>query len=89
MVILYNKQTKEILYTEKETMIPQLPIGTVDEKVEILAKQKYCFVGVPYEMDLEVFNYVVCLDSENNFTGLQPKPMQGNRRTLNSRFFIT
>lgn len=73
MVIFYDKETKEVMYTEKGTMVPTLPIGSTEEKIQLLGEQNIGFVGVPYEMDLEAFNYIVCLDEEKNFIGLQPK----------------
>lgn len=73
MVVFYNLITKEIIYTERDKILPQLPIGTTEEQSQILAQENIGFVGVPYEMDLEVFNYLVCHDEEGNFIGLQPK----------------
>ena len=72
MVIFYDLTTKEIKYTERDTMIPTLPIGTTEEKISILAQQNIGFVSVPYEMDIEAFNYTVCF-AESIFAGLQPK----------------
>lgn len=72
MVIIYDLDTKEIVYTERDTMIPKLPVGTTEEKIQILAQDNKGFVGVPYEMDFEVFDYKVCF-SEGVFIGLQPK----------------
>lgn len=36
-------------------------------------KQNIGFVGVNYEMDLEIFNYKVCINEMGEFIGLQPK----------------
>lgn len=73
MVIFYDLITKDILYTEKEVITPILPLGNTEEKVEILNKQNIGFVGVNYEMNLEVFNYKVCINEMGEFIGLQPK----------------
>lgn len=76
MVIYYNKETKEIEYTERDVMTPQLIDGSTSEKILTLEENNISFVGVPYEMDLEIFDYIVCLDENNNFIGLQPKSLQ-------------
>lgn len=73
MVIFYDLETKDILYTERDTILPNLPNGSTEEQLEILAKENIGFVSVPYEMDLEVFNFKVCFDINNVFQGLQPK----------------
>ena len=73
MVIFYDIETKEIRYTERDSMLPTLPGGTTEEKINLLKEQNIAFVSVPYELDLEVFNYKVAFDESNNFIGLQPK----------------
>lgn len=73
MVIFYDLNTKEIMRTERDTMLPTLPIGATEEKIEILKEDNIGMVSVPYELDLEVFNYKVALDENNIFLGLQPK----------------
>lgn len=73
MVLIFDLETNNILYTEAGKLVPELPIGTTEEKKIILAQEGKGFVGVAYEMDLEVFSYKVCFDANNNFVGLQPK----------------
>lgn len=73
MVIFYDLTTKDILYTEQERITPELPKGTVEEKVNLLKEENKGFVSVPYEAGMEILDYKVCLDSNNNFIGLQPK----------------
>jgi len=73
MVIYYNKETREIQYTERDVITPELIEGDTSEKIEELDKENISFVSVPYEVDLEIFSYKVCLDEEGNFLGLQPK----------------
>lgn len=73
MVIFYDLNTKEIMRTERDTILPILPIGTTEEKVEVLKEDNIGMVSVPYELDLEVFNYKVAFDENNNFIGIQPK----------------
>ncbi|MDU5109753.1 MAG: hypothetical protein E6248_04870 [Clostridium sp.] len=73
MVIFYDIETKEIKYTERDSMLPNLPGGTTEEKIDLLRKENIGFVSVAYELDLEVFNYKVAFDEKNNFIGLQPK----------------
>lgn len=73
MVLFYDLDTKEIRYTERDTMQPELPIGPTIEKAKMLSEENLGFVSVPYEMDIEVFNYLVCFDSNGRFQGLQPK----------------
>lgn len=76
MVIFYDISTREIKYTERDVMTPQLLYGSTSEKVEALEEDNIGFISVPYEMDLEVFDYLVCLDEKNNFIGLQPKSLE-------------
>jgi hypothetical protein len=73
MVIVFDKTTKEIHHTENNVMYPALPQGTFDDKKRILAQQNLDFVGIPYEMGEYIFNFNLCFDMDNNFTGLQPK----------------
>lgn len=75
MVIYYNKETLEVEYTERDVMTPQLIEGSTSDKIAMLDESNIAFVGVPYEMDLEIFDYRVCLDENNNFIGLQPKSL--------------
>lgn len=72
MVIFYDLKTKNILYTEQEKMIPELPFGTTKEKIDILAKEGKGFIGVPYELGMEVVDYKVVF-SKGEFVGIQPK----------------
>ena len=73
MVIFYDKETKEILYTENDTMYPALPKGAYEEKIGILDKENIEFVSVPYEMGTEIFNFKVGINELGEFIGLQPK----------------
>ena len=73
MVIFYDITTKEIKYTERDSILPKLPEGTTEDKINLLKEQNIAFVSVPYELDLEIFNYKVTFDENNNFIGLQPK----------------
>lgn len=73
MVIVYDISTREILYTEQEVMAPQLPMGDTEEKKTALLAEGKSFVGLPYEMGTEVFDYLVALNENNEFIGLQPK----------------
>lgn len=76
MVIFYDLTTKDIIYTVSKEMIPTIPVGTTEEKIEILKNENKGFIGVPYEMDLEVFNYKVCFNDLGEFQGLQPVKME-------------
>lgn len=73
MVIVYNIEDGEILYTERDRMIPELPYGDTEEKVRILESEGKAFVGLAYEMGEEIFEYKAILDNDKNFVGLQPK----------------
>lgn len=70
MVIFYNIETNEIIYTENKVTHPSLPIVDVDN---ILLKQGLSYVCLNNEMGLEVFNYKVSFDEEGNFKGLKLK----------------
>jgi len=73
MVIYYNRETRDIEFTERDVMLPQLISGSTSEKIKLLEESNTGFVSVPYELNEEIFNYKVCLDDDGNFTGLQPK----------------
>lgn len=73
MVIFYNKTTKDILYTEAKVMYPILPEGSITEKRRILGEQNVDFIGVHYEMGMEIFDMKVGLNETGEFIGLQPK----------------
>lgn len=72
MVVFYDLETKEILHTEQEVISPRLPIGTTEEKKELLERGGKGFVSIPYEFGLEIFDFKICLDENGNFIGLQP-----------------
>lgn len=72
MVIFYDLDTKEIKYTERDVMTPTLPIGDVQFQIQKLKEQNIGFISVPYELDLEVFNYKVDLNNKKEFIGLKP-----------------
>lgn len=73
MVIVFNKDTKQIHHTEDGTMSPKLPVGSFDEKKAILAGEGLDFVSIPYEMGGYIVHFDLCFNDDGLFTGLQPK----------------
>lgn len=73
MIIVYDLDTKDILSTEDNTIIPAFPIGDTAEKVSVLKSEGRGFVSVPYELGLEVLDYRLVFNDANEFVGLQPK----------------
>lgn len=74
MVIFYNSNTKEMIRTEDNTMIPSLPANkTFDEKKVYYEEQGENFISIPYEMGVYIFNFKLNFDTNGNFIGLQPK----------------
>ena len=73
MVIIYDLETKEILSTEDNTIIPELPFGDTDEKVRMLKEEGKGFVSMPYEYGPDILNYELIFDEQDRFVGLQPK----------------
>lgn len=72
MVIFYNLKTKEIIRTEDNTMIPSLPVGTLEEQKKTYKDEGVGFVSLPYEMGVHIFDYDLRFDGDV-FTGIQPK----------------
>jgi len=74
MVIFYNKETKEILRTEDNTMFPIMPVNsTFEEQKEYYRSQNEDFISLPLEMGAYIFAFKLGFDANGNFTGLQPK----------------
>lgn len=73
MVIFYDLETKEIIRTEDNTMLPELPLGTLEEQKRSYAEQGVSFVSLPYEMGIHIFDYNLCFDSKEVFVGITLK----------------
>lgn len=59
MVIFYDKDSLDILYTEGGVIKPTLPPGSLKEQREILSKDNVDFLTLAKEMGLEIYNYKV------------------------------
>jgi hypothetical protein len=74
MVIIYDKNTKDIVSFESNTMAPQLPANmTIDEQKQYYDNLEQGIISIPYEMGAYVNDFNLCFDSNGNFTGLQPR----------------
>jgi hypothetical protein len=73
MIIVFKNDTKEIQYTEDNTMVLTLPEGTMEEKKQILNEQGLDFVSIPYELGVYIQYFKLSFDTTGNFIGLQPK----------------
>lgn len=73
MVIIYDLDTKQILYTEDNVNTPVLPLGTIEEKKELLKKEGKNYISIEEELGVNVLDYKLKFDDENNFIGLQKK----------------
>ena len=74
MVVFYDLETKEILRTEDNTIIPLMPFNsTFDEQKEYYRSQNEDFISLPLEMGAYIFMFKLGFDVNGNFTGLQPK----------------
>ena len=68
MIIFYKVDTKEIIRTEDNTMIPVLPANmTFDEKKEYYATKNENFIALPYEMGFYVFSFKLSFDVNGNY----------------------
>lgn len=81
MVIFYNsngKRKREIVRVEHNVMTPTIPgnMSFEEKKRYYKDEEKLEFVAIPQEMGGYIFNFEVCVDSNNNFIGLQPKSLQ-------------
>lgn len=74
MVVYYDLTTKEIKRTEDNTMMPILPANMdLEQKRNYYNSINENFICLPYEIGVSIFNFNLCFDANNNFTGLQPK----------------
>ncbi len=73
MVLVFDLVTKELLSTEDNTIIPALPAGDTETKVQILKEEGKGFISLPYELGTDILNYNLIFDDDDNFIGLQPK----------------
>lgn len=71
MVIFYNTETKEIIRTEDNVLIPTLPM--IDDKIKFYQDKGEGIISLPYELGYEIFKYNLVFDNEGIFLGLQPK----------------
>ncbi|MED1603660.1 hypothetical protein [Alkalihalophilus marmarensis] len=73
MVIVYDLETKEIVSTEDNTLIPQIPVGDTETKVNILKEDGRGFISVPYELGSSVNDYKLIFNENDEFIGLEAK----------------
>lgn len=71
MVIFYDTETKKIIRTEDNVLIPTLPI--IDNKIKFYQDKGEGIISFPYELGNEIFKYNLVFDNEGIFLGLQPK----------------
>ena len=73
MVIIYDKETKDIVRTEDYTMKLALPAGTLEEQKAHFASLGQNFIIIPYELGPYIFNFTLSFNDGGIFIGLQPK----------------
>ena len=73
MVIIYDLDTKQILYTEDNVNTPVLPLGTIEEKKELLKKEGKNYISIEEELGVNILDYELKFDDEDNFIKLEKK----------------
>ena len=74
MVIFYDIETRDILRTEDNTMVPTLPANMeLEEKKAYYRENFEDFISIPYELGINIYNFNLCFDKDNNFIGMQMK----------------
>lgn len=70
MVIVYEKATGNIVYTEDNRLTPAID---TEARSKALEADGLASIGVPYELGARAAQYRVVTNESGDFTALQPK----------------
>lgn len=74
MIIYYDVDTKTIVRTEDNTMVPLMPFNsTFEQQKAYYYGLGQDFVSLPYEMGAYIYNFDLNFNIDGFFIGLQPK----------------
>jgi len=74
VVVYFDSITKDIVRTEENTQVPIMPFNmTLAEQKVFYKSINQDFIIIKEEMGADILNYNLLFNTNDNFTGLEPK----------------